>query len=87
MNEKEQLEADEAERRRYKYMGSAAIRAALWNAEHCRPINSGPKPEWWEVRKRLMKEISRRYNVVDRAYGAKVLRANGEMVSPVHAKL
>lgn len=69
----------EAARRVWKYKSSAALRAALWNAEQW--IGKiEPKPDTRKLRKRIMKEISRRYEVVDRACGATVTRKNGNVV-------
>lgn len=70
----------ESARRVWKYKSSAALRAALWNAEQW--IGKiEPKPEWWKLRKRIMKEISRRYAVVDRACGGTITRKNGSVVA------
>ncbi len=77
VTDKEKNAAVEVERRRLKYTASARIRAALCYAHHV--ATSTPSVEWPVFRKRILKEIARRYQVVDRAYGATIMRKNGRM--------
>lgn len=82
LTKEEKLRVD-SKRRRYKYMSSAHVRKALAYAmAYC--ATAFHEPDDWKahfaiLKKRLLKEIAKRYAVVDRAYDAHILLANGEL--------
>jgi hypothetical protein len=83
-------QALERVRRAYKYRGSVYLAQAIWNFVH-QNVNdlAGMRPRSLKGHvamkkkagdvKRFMKEVQRRYEVVDRAYGATIQRKGGRL--------
>lgn len=88
--ERLRLDLHRAKERGYKYAGSHYLRQAIWCFKHQRVQDmDGMQPRSLKGHlrmkkkagdlKRFMKEVQRRYEIIDRAYNATIVRKGGRI--------